>query len=107
MKPTIGRTVHYLLSADDVVQINRRREDTQNNLARMREDKPGFQAHIGNLVNIGETVSMVITQVWPNEFGPDNDGVNGQVTLDGNDSLWVTSIKEGNAVGEWHWPERT
>ena len=44
--------------------------------------------------------------ISPKEHGPDFDGVNGQVFLDGNDSLWVTSAKEGTTPGTWCWPER-
>ena len=34
------------------------------------------------------------------------NGVNGQVFLDGDDSLWVTSIKEGTESGTWEWPKK-
>lgn len=33
-------------------------------------------------------------------------GVNGQVFLDGNDVLWVTSVVQGDKPGQWHEPER-
>ncbi|KKK65507.1 hypothetical protein LCGC14_2973460, partial [marine sediment metagenome] len=35
------------------------------------------------------------------EFGPGYQGVNGQAFLDGNDSLWVTSVQEGYESGQW------
>ena len=104
MSPTIGRTVLYRLTEDQALATNKRREDARQNLDKMREERPGFQAHIGNPVSEGEQVPMLITAVWPNEFGPHNHGINGQATLDGNDSLWVTSVEEGEAPGQWGWP---
>jgi hypothetical protein len=47
-----------------------------------------------------------VVVVWPNEHGPDFDGVNGQAFLDGNDVLWITSAKEGTEPGQWSWPIR-
>ncbi len=81
MKPTIGRIVHYKLPADI-------------------SSKSGQNPH-----QAGQEVPMIIVVVWPNEYGPGHEGVNGQAFLDGNESLWVTSAKEGNGNGEWHWPE--
>lgn len=105
MTPIIGRTVLYRLSEADVVQINRRRDDAAENMVTIRVQKPGFQVHVGNRVSVGEVVSMVITAVWPNEYGTE-PGVNGQITLDGTDHLWVTSVAEGEVYGQWHWPVR-
>lgn len=34
----------------------------------------------------------------------DEPGINGQVFLDGNDTLWVTSADEGTEPGQWSWP---
>ena len=97
----IGLTVLYRLTEEDAWAAGKRREDARANLDKMREERPGFQAHVGNPVSVGERVPMIITQVWPNEFGPNYHGVNGQAFLDGNDSLWVTSVKEGDQPGEW------
>lgn len=101
MKASIGRIVHYVLTADDAGAVNRRR---QHYSAYQSESWPGgAQAHSGNHVNEGEHVPTVVTVAWENES---NNGINGQVLLDGNDSLWVTSVQEGEAPGTWHWPER-
>ena len=102
MKPSIGRIVHYVLNQQDVEQIERRRV---RNAGRGPNWPAGAQAHVGNPVSVGERVPMIICVVWPNEHGPNFDGVNGQVILDGNDSLWITSAKEGTEPGTWHWPE--
>jgi hypothetical protein len=111
MKPTIGRIVHYALTADDVVAIDRRRTTNASISARLNMAGPqwhaGAQAHIGNSHSAGQVLPMIICVVWPNEYGPNFDGVNGQVFLDGNDALWVASIKEGTEPGTWRWPERT
>jgi hypothetical protein len=97
----IGLMVLYRVTEEEALATNKRREDARQNIEKMREERPGFQAHVGNLVSEGERVPMIITQVWPNEFGPDRHGVNGQAFLDGNDSLWVTSVEEGDLPGQW------
>ena len=97
----IGLMVLYRLTADDEKKTNKRREDARQNLDKMREERPGFQAHVGHQVSEGERIPMLITIVWPNKFGPNHHGVNGQVFLDGNDSLWVTNAEEGDQPGQW------
>ena len=103
MKSSIGRIVHYRLTQQDADAINRRRVSGAGHTT----DWPmGAQAHSGNSANPGETVPMIICVIWPNEHGPTFDGINGQCILDGNDSLWITSAKEGTDKGQWSWPER-
>lgn len=98
MIPTIGRIVHYTLSVDDVDAINRRRADA---LRYSIGNDTGCQLHFGNEVRSGQVFPMIITRVW----GDDADAaVNGQVFLDGNDTLWVTSVVQGNDAREWVWP---
>ena len=109
--PTIGRIVHYRLSADDVAQINRRRTTGQSIADRMKYgDDPllrawpaGAQAHIGNEVREGDIFPMLITQVWGTSA---SSAVNGQVFLDGNDVLWATSRVTGDQAGTFSWPMR-
>lgn len=107
---SIGRTVHYRLSAADVEAMSRRRTNGASIAERMKADPPqwpaGAQAHIGNPMSVGQVVPLVVVAVWPNEFGNGLDGVNGQAFLDGNDALWVTSAKEGTEPGTWAWPAR-
>lgn len=106
MTPTIGRIVLYRITPEEADKTNQRREDARQQFPQMQRTRPGFQAHIGNPVSGGEVVPMIVTQVWPNEFGPDRPGVNGQAFLDGSDSLWVASVEEGDGAGQWSWPPR-
>lgn len=105
---SIGRIVHYTLSESDAQQINRRRTDGNSIRERMAAEKwpAGAQAHIGNYAQPGDEVPLLVVRVWPDEFGVGVPGVNGQAFLDGNDVLWVTSAKEGDEPGTWHWPEK-
>ena len=99
--PSIGRIVHYRLSADDAAQIMRRRT-TGNSIAdRMR--LAGAQAYIGNDVEEGDTFPMLIVRVWGQSA---ESAVNGQVFLDGNDWFWATSRTVGDQSGTFSWPVR-
>lgn len=84
---SIGATHEYVLTQSDVDQIMRRRNDAKNAINKNRVGKTGFVLHFGNDVSAGEVYPLVITKVW------DGGSVNGQVLLDGNDCLWVTSVK--------------
>ena len=90
----IGLMVLYRLTEGDAKATNARRADALNNREKMREERPGFQAHVGNKVGVGDRVPMIVTAVW------DGD-VNGQAFLDGNDSLWVVNVQEGDQPGQW------
>ena len=109
MTPTIGRIVHYALTEKQAQEVNRRRVAQPH----LPEWPAGAQAHIGNPVCTGSIVPMIVTAVWPNEFGPDRPGINGQALLDGGDSLWVTSVAETPPSetpepqpGCWVWPPK-
>jgi len=118
--PTIGRIVHYRLSADDASQINRRRTSGVSIATRMKTYvqggggaengevvygwPEGAQAHIGNAVTEGDTFPMLITKVWGDN---PSSAVNGQAYLDGNDVLWVTSACVGEGPRSFSWPTRT
>lgn len=103
-KPSIGRIVHYSLSDQDADEINRRR------VAKPHEPgwPAGAQAHSGSYAIGGQLAPLIVTAVWTDVC------INGQVMLDGNDSLWVASrlasgVEGGPAApspGFWHWPER-
>lgn len=92
MKPTIGRIVHYRLSAED---IGRHYEARKNSGLAHNNHEPG------------DVVPLIIVRVWPDEFGEGVPGVNGQAFLDGHDTAWITSAREGTEPGTWSWPERT
>ena len=105
-KASIGKIVKYRLSKEDAISVNKRRTSSRSIAIRMQEDKwpLGAQAHIGNLSAEGDEFPMIIVAVYPHEFGQDIPGVNGQVFLDGNDTFWVNSVREGQYNGQWHWP---
>jgi len=101
----IGNVVVYRLTASDCDAINRRRTSGQSIHERLQQEPPawpeGAQAHIGNQVHVGQVVPFVVTAVWPEEFDG-KGGYNGQVLLDGTDSLWVTSVQQGMEPGNWN-----
>jgi hypothetical protein len=103
--PSIGRIVHYRLSADDAAQITRRRTTGSSIAARMSAEPSawpeGAQAHIGNAVAEGDVFPMQIVRVWGSS--PES-AVNGQVYLDGNDVFWATSRTVGEQPGQFEWP---
>lgn len=104
--PSIGRTVHYTLSEQDAAGINKRRKDAQNlNAAGVTLASQGLgpQIHTGNAVKEGDVFPMVITRVWGDQ--PES-AVNGQVFLDGNDTLWATSVSVGEGPWRFAWPPR-
>lgn len=88
MIPTPGRILAYKLTAFDAETINKRRADMASGLARQ---DTGARCHVGNGVAEGDVYPMIITRVWAPVSG---GSVNGQVLLDGNDTLWVTSRTE-------------
>lgn len=98
MIPTIGRFVHYTLSERDAEAVNRRREDWRADQAE-NATAIGFQAHVGNRAEAGQVYPMLIVRIWGVE-----SLVNGQVFLDGNDILWVTSRNVGEGPGFFAWP---
>lgn len=102
MVPSIGRIVAYTLTALDAEQTNKRREDAaKQNFGRMVNS--GDQVHVGNSVAEGDVFPMMIVRVWSQEEG---GAVNGQVSLDGTDTLWVTSTSEGEGPGKFQQPPR-
>jgi hypothetical protein len=102
MEPTVGRIVLYKLTEDQAKEVNRRRTNETTIAKMITEEKwpLGAQAHIGNFVYTGFQYPMIIVSVWKGDIYR----VNGQVFLDGNDVLWVLSVKEGTENGEWSWP---
>lgn len=97
MIPTPGRIVAYALTEQDAEQINRRRHNAQ--ASGIASATTGAVVHIGNDVAAGEVYPLVITRVWTSD---DGDAINGQVLLDGNDTLWVTSRTQGDDPGDWN-----
>jgi hypothetical protein len=104
--PSLGRVVEYALTKSDAEAINKRRADAWAHLSAHRENSNGVQVHFGNSVSEGDKYPLVITRVWsyfeqPNE----SHAINGQVLLDGNDNLWVTSVHQDPDGGFGKWRE--
>jgi hypothetical protein len=83
--PHVGRIVTYRLRQQDVGRI----------LEQRKEFGIG-----GNSVKAGDEFPMIIVRVWSRAPKPD-DAVNGQVFLDGHDTLWVTSVHAGPDDGDF------
>jgi len=86
--PTPGRIVHYTLSEQDAARVKTQRGANGNSL-------------VGNFVMAGDVYPMVIVRVWGQ-----GEHVNGQVLLDGSDTLWVTSVSEGEGERTFAWPRK-
>lgn len=84
---SLGAVHEYTLTESDVNQIMRKRNDAKTSIKEGTVGNTGFILHFGNDVQEGEKYPLIITRVWENGL------VNGQVLLDGNDSLWVLSVK--------------
>lgn len=94
MIPTIGRVVHYRLSAEDAENIG-----IQRMMANERD---------ANLARTGDVYPDEITRVLA---GPDGAAVNLKVSLDGPDFFWVTEVTpeqfvETTGLGHWRVPAR-
>lgn len=99
MTPTIGQIVHYTLTNADAERINKRRNDAIASGTAGRNS--GAIVHFGNRAAAGETYPMIITRVWAH--ATELALVNGQVWLDGNDTLWATSVRQGPGEGHYVW----
>lgn len=102
-RPTLGRMVHYRLTADQARHINNRRAHSDAHRSTHRAVANGTVIHVGNTASEGRMLPMVIVGVHGDS--PES-AVNGQVFLDGNDTLWVTSVVEGDQPGNYCWPQR-
>jgi len=102
VKPTVGRIVLYVLTAQDAKEINRRRGDAAD-FARDISSAPFTPAPVvgfGNEASEGDECAATVVRV----FDPRVPTVNLQVHLDGNDTYWATSRTEGDGPGMWHFP---
>lgn len=87
-KPSLGRTVLYMLTEDDVRLI----------------DQTVSVGAARNRVNAGQQFPAVVVAV----FDPSVSTANLKVLLDGGAGAeyWATSRSEGEAPGTWMWPPR-
>jgi hypothetical protein len=105
----LGKDVLYTATAQDVKNMKALRDDhnafrhsvNQTIAAGDTEIKAGdlagrsgHQAHVGNELEVGRQYAAKVVRDW-------GQCVNLQVFLDGNDSLWVTSVSEGHGPGQW------
>lgn len=103
MIPSVGRIVHYQMSEHDVTQIEKRRADAR--ASQISGTNSGAQVHVGNPTRSGLVYPLLITRIF--DLEPNEESVvNGQVFLDGNDVLWVSSARQGHDDGQWHEPVR-
>jgi hypothetical protein len=99
--PSVGDTVLYMLSTTDADQINKRRKDGAAHSAEHLERSDGSQVHVGNHVKAGNVYPLIIAKTWGDT---PTSAVNGQVILDGNDTLWATSVSFGDGERHFQWP---
>lgn len=109
MKPTIGRVVHYCLSAKDAEQVNRRRTSGKSIAERITSGSwpIGAMAHIGNRAVEGQLYPAEIVMAMADSPDPGAKVVyvNLKVSLDGTDFFWAEKVYEGHGRGEWRWPQ--
>lgn len=101
--PSPGRIVNYVITADQAREINNRRAHADAHRSVHKAAANGTMVHVGASVTEGRKFPMIITAVHGDE---PTSLINGQVFLDGNDSLWVTSIAPGDQPGTYSWPQR-
>lgn len=113
MVPSVGRIVHYRLSERDAGVINKRRQDAHRHAGEHLEHPSGVVVHTGNPAGPGDVYPLLITRVWDGENATEASCVQGQVFLDGNDTVWVTScVQQGHTYdpeiteGVWFEPPR-
>lgn len=97
--PTIGRIVHYTLSAMDAMQVNQRRRDAMR--SGISQQNSGAVVHVGRNAVAGDVLPMIVTGVSPLDAT-----ISGQVFLDGNDTHWVWQVSEGEGQRTYQWPTR-
>lgn len=95
-QPSIGRTVHYVMGAE------------QAQVATFARERAGVSN--GSPILTGAHLPLVITAVL------DSGNVNGKVQLDGPDEAYVSNVEyadvddmgpDGAPLSHrWHWPER-
>lgn len=93
MKPSIGRIVHYTLSASDVHRL------TYSRTVQVEHGMPVGPID-GYLPHAGDVLPMIITAV-------DQETVRGQVMLDCDGTLWVWAVRyhsDPAMTGTWRWP---
>lgn len=91
----VGQLVYYTAGEQQAAEMKRRRRDAYEKRDWHRENRTGAVVHVGNEIKAGQKYPMIVTAVWSPTL------INGQVILDGNDHLWVTSIERGEGPHQW------
>ena len=110
MEPTIGRIVHYRVKKEDLERLAEQRVGALHHRnIDLGVTEPYLQPHHGNPVNVGDVLPMVITRPWhsPGHYVKGESVLNGHALTDGEASLWVLSVPEGEGPGTWSWPPRS
>lgn len=97
---SVGRVVSYRLSEGDVGVIRRKRRAAADYRRSHPTVSSAVQLHGGNSPVVGDVCAAVVVRVWSQA------AINLQVLLDGEDTLWVTSVGQGDGPRQWSWPER-
>lgn len=107
MQPSLGADVLYTLSEDDATQINRRRSDFhafgQSHAHPHEPGQPGATGHVGHVGNFTRKGDVCPAKVV-RTFDETVTTANLQVYLDGNDTYWATSRRDGEGPGTWAYP---
>lgn len=98
----VGQEVVYTLSEYDAETINQRRTGALDEQG-ARRHLPGIQTFEGNQAEEGQKFPAKVVRVWGDQ---PTSPANLVVTLDGTDTYWATSRKQGSGVGEFSavWP---
>ena len=90
-----GMIMLYKLSETDVDRIRGMTDPWNEVLYRERPRR-------GNPHEIGQVVPAIV--VWPHAGEGQAQTFNGQAILDGECTLWLTSVPRGDKPGQWQWP---
>ena len=90
--------VNYVMDKQCAEAINARRRAAMAEVRAKTSDRNARPAIEGNEVHEGTIYPAIVVARWSALC------VNLQVILDGNDSVWVTSVSEGEAPGNWFHP---
>jgi hypothetical protein len=108
--PSVGRIVHYQMTSYDCTMLKEQRASLE--LKTDPKSIGGFSTKLaaeGNGYKEGEIVAAVIVRTWGDSV---ESSCNLQLLLDGNDSMWKTSVSQtshpDNApeFGRWSVPPR-
>lgn len=95
-RPSIGRIVHYRVTAAEATRSNARRE-----WGLMFFPKALRPRYAETPLEAGAVVPVMVTGVHQTGW------ISGVAFLDGDDTLWIGAATEGDKPGAWFWPPRS